>query len=889
MKKIRVLFFILLITTGISLADAQHSPSMAQLKGVEFLESLHPEGYTGYNLQPEQVWTSGKDTVFVLFSFGSREGFLLISGDGYGNLVHAYSLHNRVRRDDIPPGMEWMIQEYIRQLVPAKNRVETIEAPGSPEQLQGVTPLLLTQWDQRCYYNDSCPSDPQAPAYYCGRAPAGCVATTLAQIMKYHEWPLQGTGTKSYYSIRYGTLSANFGNTAYGWAGMPNALYSSNPEVARLLWHAGVATQMGYGPLASGTGITDARTGLVNYFGYKSSAQIVAKSTYSDQNWKNLMRGELDAGRPVFYSGIDQSSNGGHAWVMDGYASNDYFHFNWGWSGMADGFFLLSALNPLGSANYTSLQEAIIGIEPSGSHVLASFTADQVRIDAGDAVTFTDLSFSNITSWNWFFSGGSPATFSGSQPPPVTWSVGGSYDVMLVVGNGSMVDTLFREAYIKVLPFAGFKASQTATEAGGRIDFFDNSESSSPIQSYQWHFFGGQPAVSTQKNPGGILYAQPGQYPVFLTVNDGNHADQRVELQYITVHSQCDTLLDFFMPGWNVQPVNQAAFQVYQEDLDGLTPYHNQYITSGWQYFSEGGGANHFISATSLFTVPGTADNWLIFGPVTIPIGGATLHWKHKFPDHTKRDGYEVLLSTSGHTSANFTGLPVYAVADNDAFTLGDTVWKGCSAEISAATYGNQQVYVGVHHNAHNMFYIGLDQFKIVHCTGFPNYADFFSFDTIVAAGDTARFYSFSSGTPDQLQWVFPGGIQVNSSTSQPMVLYPQPGVYDVSLTALWGSTSHNRSRSGYIQVTPVSVASPESAQLVIHPIPNPVTNEVLLQGLQHTSIFRIYDLSGRIAMHGTASPGIPINLEMLPSGIWIMSLTDDSGVYGRTVVKLIK
>jgi PKD repeat protein len=831
-----------------------------------------------------RVWMQ-QDQVVLEFSFLSGDtGFVISTAEGFPFRVVAFSLTGTTDAANLPPAMEWYLGVLAEQISHGGRGQcvtdEVIDAASSL--LTGVTPLLSSKWDQRCFYNDSCPADPVAPAYYCGKAPAGCVATTLAQIMKYHKWPLQGTGTKSYYSIKYGTLSANFGATVYGIATMPDEVYTSHPGVAQLLWHAGVASQMNYGPYASGTGISDARSALVNHFGYKSSALTVAKSSYTDANWKALMRGEIDLGRPVFYSGIDQATNTGHAWVLDGYSGSDYFHFNWGWSGIADGYYLLTSLNPLGSANYNAFQEAIINLEPQGSLPLASFTADNTTITHGGGVIFSDLSLGNIASWQWEFPGGIPAVYSGKIPPQIIYPKSGRYDVRLIVGNGSLTDTIIKFRYIEVLPLASFVSNTRFTEAGGGVGFSDNSVSQTPIQSYAWRFFGGVPAVSSLKNPPVVTYAQPGQYAVLLSVNDGQNTDKHLAVKYLTVYNQCDTLLNFYMPGWTVQPVNQAAFQVYEEDLDGLTPYHNQYISSGWDYFSEGGGANHFASATSLFQTPGIANNWLIFGPVTIPAAGATLQWKHKFPDHTKRDGYEILISTTGHTHQHFTAPPLYTVGDNDALTLGDTIWKLCSAPVDAAPYGNQSIWIAVHHYANNMFYIGLDDFRIISCDGFPLAADFFSFDTIISAGDTVLFYDFSTGEPDQLVWSFPGGIQVNTGSGNPLVRYSQPGMYDVTLTAWYGSTSVVMTKPSFIDVKPIDINKPGSFAMPDWKVfPNPATSRIYIIGDLEIGDYRITDIHGKVSQQGIFRKGQPILIGSLSPGIWVLDVSSN-GIFSR-------
>lgn len=142
---------------------------------------------------------------------------------------------------------------------------------------------------------------------------------------------------------------------------MPNQLSESNAEVARLIYHCGVAVEMDFGPSGSGAYTQDVATALKRYFKYQESVYRAEKADYSDTQWKALIRSELDAHQPVLYAG---SGTGGHAFVCDGYQSSDYFHFNWGWGGSHDGYFYLSGLTP-DDDNYSYQQAAVLAIQPA--------------------------------------------------------------------------------------------------------------------------------------------------------------------------------------------------------------------------------------------------------------------------------------------------------------------------------------------------------------------------------------------------------------------------------------------------------------------------------------------------------------------------------------------
>lgn len=217
---------------------------------------------------------------------------------------------------------------------------------------------------------------------YNDRTVSGCVATAMAQVMKYWDYPATGTGFHSYNHQSYGTQSANFGGTTYNWAAMADNVTSTNDAVATLMYHCGVSVDMNFGVAQTGGSgafvIEDASPvqhcteyAMKTYFGYDvNTLQGVLRSNYSTSGWVQMLKGELDGGRPIIYAGF--GNGGGHAWVCDGYDTNDFFHMNWGWGGNSDGFFWVDALNPGslgaggGTGGFNSNQQAVIGIQPPG-------------------------------------------------------------------------------------------------------------------------------------------------------------------------------------------------------------------------------------------------------------------------------------------------------------------------------------------------------------------------------------------------------------------------------------------------------------------------------------------------------------------------------------------
>jgi hypothetical protein len=296
--------------------------------------------------------------------------------------VLAYSTQKAYRLENQSPEFaKWMnkyrkeIKEIIENNYPAGEEIELQwerlkngYSLFAEKNTQVVNPLIVTTWDQMQYYHDLCPYDND----YNQRVATGCVATAMAQVMKYHNHPQNGEGYHTYNHSKYGSLSANFGAETYNWSSMPSNVTSSNNAVATLMYHCGVSLEMNYGPAQEGGSSTNSldvvANALKSYFSYSSSTQFTMRDNYSDANWKNLLKDELNNNRPMEYAGIGQG--GGHAFVCDGYDANDYFHFNWGWSGYYDGYFHIDELNPgtggtgAGASNYNQYQQIVYGIQP---------------------------------------------------------------------------------------------------------------------------------------------------------------------------------------------------------------------------------------------------------------------------------------------------------------------------------------------------------------------------------------------------------------------------------------------------------------------------------------------------------------------------------------------
>ncbi len=328
----------------------------------------------GYQL----AYTAPAETsvpALYVFNNQSAPGFVVVSADDRFAPLLGMSLQGSFDINRAPSNLLWWLQEYRNEIsaamaAPSPMRRLIPENESENEDFPAIEPLMATQWNQGTPYNDLCPSDGG------GKCVTGCVATAMAQVMRYHSWPQQGIGEISYQTGSGIDVSCDFSSVMFDWDNMI-ANYDARqytPEeasaVANLMFAAGASVKMGYTSYESGAYSENITNGLVTYLGYDSNASLVKRNLYGYEAWKELVYSEIAARRPVVYGG--SSDAGGHQFVCDGYSGNGYFHINWGWGGYYDGNFLLSALDPSGQgiggsgSNYNSGQSAVIAVGRPG-------------------------------------------------------------------------------------------------------------------------------------------------------------------------------------------------------------------------------------------------------------------------------------------------------------------------------------------------------------------------------------------------------------------------------------------------------------------------------------------------------------------------------------------
>ena len=343
----------------------------------------------------DRTTRAGEEPLFYVFEPTSGRGFVIVSGDDAVQPVLAYSLRDAAPRlGDMPEGLVWWLDNMSAQIRAVREsgggelsgdrssnagkqdgnvadevaklraRVAKQWAQAAPGNI--VTLLTTALWNQDRYFNWFCPTVGGKSCY------TGCGPTAVAIMMRYYRWPRAGRGVAEAYTTYSTGLSipARDLNHAYDWDLMPLTYTNSctnaqAEEVSKLMFDIGCAIQADYGVKETGAYIDPAV--LYKNFDYHPNLSWEMRENYADAPWLSMLKEELEAERPVVYSGLGLG-NAGHYFILDGYTADDYFHVNWGWGGYDNGFYTLSALIPAGGSypgGFSDNQWALINFCPN--------------------------------------------------------------------------------------------------------------------------------------------------------------------------------------------------------------------------------------------------------------------------------------------------------------------------------------------------------------------------------------------------------------------------------------------------------------------------------------------------------------------------------------------
>ena len=363
MRPIYILLF-LLYTIPVFATPVTPDVALKRLRGKNMSRVIGFLQTPQFQISKIMTDSCGNNTVYL---FDSKGGFVVTPADdafpallGYGD----GQLNDSA--DNLPVGFnEWL--QYMSRWI-AEATVDENEFTVGYSVGEAIAPLCMTSWGQGEPFNLECPE------YNGERCLSGCVATAMAQVMKYHNWPPQGKGELTYRAEKIGTdIYTDFSQYVLDWENMlcdysaSSATEQQKQAVAHLMRGLGGSACMNYFPTASGADINDATQALLKYWDYSEDIRYVRRSWFTLRDWSQLLYDALKNYGPILYGGFSVSS--AHAFVCDGYDGEGLFHFNWGWDGKADGYFAIDFLNPVveeepWKTGYNGSQSALLNIHP---------------------------------------------------------------------------------------------------------------------------------------------------------------------------------------------------------------------------------------------------------------------------------------------------------------------------------------------------------------------------------------------------------------------------------------------------------------------------------------------------------------------------------------------
>lgn len=425
MKKI-YLTGLLLLLTSLTITSAPVTPNRAKAIAAQYLI----RAAEGHKVAPAAKTLSlaytgkdakGQNTLYA-FNNGRNEGFVIIAGDDRAPEILGYTDRGTYDTAIMPTNMKWWISQMEAQMEYLISHPNT--TMSKPRRAAKVVEPLLGEiaWDQESPYNLYCPYityyDEYEEEEVSGRAPTGCVATALAQVMYFWKYPNASTGSISYTTATAKqTVSADL-NTSYDWSVMTPTCdkYSEDTTksaIAKLMFNIGAALQSDYTPSGTGAYDVDVVPVITKYFGYDKGARYVPRDYTPASDYESMLISEIEAGRPVPYGGVTRRQEG-HFFVLDGMDADGLYHVNWGWGGMNNGYFLISSLQPMqqgvgGSASNDAFkyhQLFIAGMQPDqggSAETVWNLVYNKVKIisdtfDRDSAVSTSIYGLTNISS-----------------------------------------------------------------------------------------------------------------------------------------------------------------------------------------------------------------------------------------------------------------------------------------------------------------------------------------------------------------------------------------------------------------------------------------------------------------------------------------------------------
>ena len=490
MKKIVSIIYLLLVSTTL------WAEPIGEQRAREIAEAFFSQHTTRYSADDitlewagdkigEECATGSKlnTSLIYIYNRGTNDGFVIVAGDTNVTPIIAYSLDTTLDAGNLSEATAAILDAWCRQ-------VENARQVARP--ISGTTKRAATRTNDAIRYetalwNQSAPYNNEAPIIDGYRAVTGCVATAMSIICHYHNWPEKGVGTTpayeyetfgGYYSIGSNTLSRTYDYENMLMSYNDGYTSAQGNAVAALMKDMGTSVKMMYHYNSSGAYDADVIAAFTKYFGYSKSLKLTCGDSYSAEEWNNILRENIREYGPTYFSGA--SNSGGHAFVVDGFDTDDYFHFNFGWGGVGNGYFLIPSID------YYKGQVAILYLEPDRDGT--SKYRDNIMLCP--LYSNGELLFTGIKSLATSYATGEQFTcLLGGFQNFGTETFIGTIKLVLCDRNGIWKEELYSEEYTiepNGYSYYGYYATPTITstlEEGDRLRIYYKSDN---FDEWQW-------------------------------------------------------------------------------------------------------------------------------------------------------------------------------------------------------------------------------------------------------------------------------------------------------------------------------------------------------------------------------------------------------------------
>ncbi len=352
MKKIS--FLLMCLFSSMMMQAGEITEAQALQKAQQILK--------GRQLVKERARTRGAEATspaYYVFNAEADGGFAIIASNDQMPEVLGYAEQGHLNLAQVPDNVKWLLDYYEG----IAKSLKKSSAPGrragtrSASERTELVPLLNTKWNQDGIYQDQCPDISGTKTL------TGCVATAMAQVVNFFQWPLNSVREAVGYTSNKDDAEKKIDLPSlparkFNWFNMADG------DIAWLMRYCGQSVLMDYKTDESTSSPSSIPGALISVFNFSKGVDLVDRKEFTDEEWEQALYHEIELGRPVIYSGFKNKK--GHTFVLHGY-KNGQFYINWGWGGALDGYFALTSLTP-GDNDFTEDQNAVVGIQPASNN-----------------------------------------------------------------------------------------------------------------------------------------------------------------------------------------------------------------------------------------------------------------------------------------------------------------------------------------------------------------------------------------------------------------------------------------------------------------------------------------------------------------------------------------